>query len=81
MRIVLAATVAFAFAFNIATPVLAAQKNPGPDWQRCYYLGWVRGVHVELGELPQWMDECMSGGIPFDISEASAQSHQAQSAH
>lgn len=43
------------------TPALAA-----PAWDECYQLGMDRGVHVELGELPGWMDECLSGKIPFD---------------
>ena len=38
----------------------------GPTWEQCYELGVVwRGVHVELGELDHWMEQCLSGKIPF----------------
>ncbi|HEY5378145.1 MAG TPA: hypothetical protein VIJ78_01235 [Pseudolabrys sp.] len=37
-----------------------------PNFNDCYRLAWVRGVHVEQNELPAWTEECMAGRIPFD---------------
>lgn len=51
---------------GIVMPALAANKNPTPSWDDCYKLGMDRGVHVELGELPEWIDECLAGRIEFN---------------
>jgi hypothetical protein len=34
------------------------------QWMKCYDLGWSRGVHLELGEMPGWINECLAGNIP-----------------
>ena len=57
----------------IVTPAMAAKPVQTPDkhtvsapgWNDCYELAWIRGVHVELGELPEFMDECRAGVVPF----------------
>lgn len=64
-----------ALASTVATQAFAMEKPAAhpkstPDWDSCYMLGWYRGVHVELGELPDWMEACLSGQIPFDAAEA-----------
>ena len=42
------------------------RERTAPTWNECYELGVVwRGVHVELGELDHWMEQCLSGKIPF----------------
>jgi hypothetical protein len=57
---------------GFATPSRAEPQVPPaapfstPTFDECYRLGWVRGVHVELGELPAWNAECMAGKIPFE---------------
>lgn len=52
---------------GLSTPALAAKKQESgkPGWQACYDLGWIRGVHTEQNELPDWMEQCMAGDIPF----------------
>ena len=61
-------TVVLAIALSI--PALASEKNGGPsavqNFDDCYRLAWVRGVHIELGELPGWYEECSAGNIPFN---------------
>ncbi|GIK79620.1 MAG: hypothetical protein KJZ73_00840 [Pseudorhodoplanes sp.] len=57
------------------TPALAAKKQTKQhapmdvSWNRCFDLGMVRGVHIENGELPGWMEACAAGKIPFDNAE------------
>jgi hypothetical protein len=48
------------------------QKHTGatPSFSDCFRLGWVRGMHVEQGELPDWNEQCMAGQIPFDSGYA-----------
>jgi hypothetical protein len=48
---------------EVDTTLARDWRNP-PTWEMCYRLGWIRGVHVELGELPGWMQQCLSGKIP-----------------
>ena len=54
-------------AAEIVTPALASKKQiaSGPSWYDCYDLAWIRGVHVELWELPGFMDQCLAGTVPF----------------
>jgi hypothetical protein len=73
MRIAMLAAVALAAA--AAMPVVAARSEPttmpapeaqsAPDWHDCYDLAWIRGVHTEQNELPGWMEQCLSGNVPF----------------
>ncbi|MBI5112336.1 MAG: hypothetical protein HZA68_10230 [Rhodovulum sp.] len=65
MRLTTLALVALGVA--AATPAAAAGKGHTPTWAECYDLGWNRGVHVELGELPDWMESCLAGKIPFAV--------------
>lgn len=69
MRLTTLALVALGLALAVpaATPAAAAGKGPVPTWAECYDLGWNRGVHVELGELPDWMESCLAGKIPFAV--------------
>lgn len=43
---------------------MTAQAS-GPTWNRCFYLAWIRGVHVEQNELPNFMEQCLTGAVPF----------------
>ncbi|HVZ51777.1 MAG TPA: hypothetical protein VG986_07410 [Pseudolabrys sp.] len=36
-----------------------------PTWHDCFYLAWIRGVHVEQQELPAFMEQCMASAVPF----------------
>lgn len=36
-----------------------------PSWHDCFYLAWIRGVHVEQQELPDFMEQCLSSSVPF----------------
>jgi hypothetical protein len=51
---------------GIATLAWGAEnKSDTTDpWMQCYNLGWSRGVHLELGEMPGWIDQCLEGNIP-----------------
>lgn len=49
-----------------------AKQPKGPSWMQCYDLGMARGVHVEQGELPAWMDVCLAGKIPFESGQSVA---------
>jgi hypothetical protein len=57
-------------AIALSMPALASKKQSDkaatPTFDDCYRLGWVRGVHIELGEFPGWYEECKAGKIPFD---------------
>jgi hypothetical protein len=46
-------------AWGANKPVVAAD-----EWMQCFDLGWSRGVHLELGEMPGWINECLAGNIP-----------------
>jgi hypothetical protein len=50
-----------------ATPALAAKKQTetAPSFDDCYRLGMDRGVHLENGEMPGFVDACMAGNVPF----------------
>jgi hypothetical protein len=62
------------------TPVLAAKNHSeqAPSWNECYTLGFDRGVHIEIGEMPAWVAECQAGHIPFENADR-PQSHPAKS--
>jgi len=62
--------VAPAFAEGEARPVSAR-----PSFSDCFRLGWVRGMHVEQGELPDWNEQCMAGQIPFDSGHPTTTIH------
>jgi hypothetical protein len=53
-------------------PASASAVMKAPTWGECYQIGIARAVHVEQpGELPDWMDQCLTGKIPFQAdSEA-----------
>ena len=62
---------ALALVVSFVAPASALDKEVAattkhPDWDQCFYLGWYRGVHTEQNELPDWMNQCMAGNIPFD---------------
>ena len=39
-------------------PALAAEQTGArPSFDDCFRLGWVRGMHVEQGELPGWNEQ------------------------
>ena len=52
---------------GISAPVSAekTQTSSMPGWNDCYDLAWIRGVHAEQGELPDFMVQCTAGKIPF----------------
>lgn len=66
MFVVMMLFVGFATPTWAGTKAAPAAPLSTPTFDDCYRLGWVRGVHVELGELPGWNDQCMAGKIPFD---------------
>jgi hypothetical protein len=51
---------------GIGTLSWAANKQvvTGDPWMKCYDLGWSRGVHLEMHEMPWWIGECLAGHIP-----------------
>lgn len=58
-----------AMVLGFAAPASAATRGEGQnpsslEFNACYDLGWVRGMHVEQGDLPDWMDQCLAGTIP-----------------
>lgn len=59
---------------GLATPSLAAtetkQISSTPSFDDCYRLAWVRGVHVERGELPDFDEQCMANQVPFNSGMA-----------
>ncbi len=62
--------IAAMFAIAGAMPAAAAPRQPTSvetqqDWFRCFDLGIKRGIHLENGEMPDWIDECLAGRIPF----------------
>lgn len=75
MRYVIAA--ALALAVNVA-PALAVDNHPppthlesAPTFDDCFRLAWVRGVHVERGELDAFDEECMANRVPFETGNPS----------
>jgi hypothetical protein len=56
-------------AVGMTTLAWGASNNTTDQWMKCYDLGWSRGVHLELGEMPGWIDECLAGNIPFDVDQ------------
>jgi hypothetical protein len=78
MRYVMLAAVAASVGF--AAPAMAAkmQTNGVPSFDDCYRLAWVRGVHLELNELPGFSAECMAGNIPFDSGNPATSIHPSQ---
>jgi hypothetical protein len=60
---------------GIVTPALATKNQTstapepattsGPSWSDCEELAWIRGVHTEQGELPDFVEQCTAGQIPF----------------
>jgi hypothetical protein len=67
MRCVLPAIILLAV--GLITPATAKQKqtSSGPNWDSCYWLGWTRGVHVERGELDDFMGQCLVGKVAFSL--------------
>ncbi|MGH6665115.1 MAG: hypothetical protein ACREB2_09470 [Pseudolabrys sp.] len=63
---------------GIATPTMAAKNEVKSvvTFEDCYRLFWVRGVHVERGELDDFNAECMMGGVPFDSGYAAGSIRQ-----
>jgi hypothetical protein len=55
-------------------PASASALKKAPSWTDCYQLGVNRAVHVEqVGELPEWMDQCLDGRIQMDAAMEPAQ--------
>jgi hypothetical protein len=59
--------VVLALVVGAATPAVASMHRTLLDqaWNDCHDLAWIRGVHVELGELPNFMDQCIAGQVEF----------------
>lgn len=49
---------------------------PAPTFEACYDLGWVRGVHTEQGEWPDWAEQCLAGQVPFKTDEVVLARHK-----
>jgi hypothetical protein len=74
MRSVMLAVLALAVGVA-AMPLSAETKQAesmaaAPSFDDCFRLAWVRGVHVERGELPDFDAECMANKIPFNSGMA-----------
>jgi len=61
--LVLVVNAAPAFADNRLAPT---RVEPAPTFHDCFRLAWVRGVHVERGELEAFNEECMANRVPFE---------------
>lgn len=72
MRFVTLVTVAtVAAAASIGSPAMATTHTGHQlTFDDCYRLGWSRGVHLELGEMPGFVQQCLNGTIPFNASSA-----------
>jgi hypothetical protein len=75
MRYMIAATLAIAV--NVA-PAFAEDNRPAParvelapTFDDCFRLAWVRGVHVERGELEAFNEDCMANRVPFETGNPS----------
>jgi hypothetical protein len=54
-------------------PASASAMKKAPTCGECNQIGTARAVHVEQpGELPDWMDQCLTGKIPFQADSESA---------
>jgi hypothetical protein len=75
MRYFLAAAFAVAVttapAFAASRPQQQVHVEPAPTFDECFRLAWVRGVHVERGELDAFNDECMTNRVPFETGNPS----------
>jgi hypothetical protein len=74
MRYVMAAALALTVS---AAPAFAEKRlQPAPverlpTFDDCFRLAWVRGVHVERGELEAFNEECMANRVPFETGNPS----------
>ncbi len=59
-------SIAPAFAATVSRPTATSTNASSPTFDDCYQLAWVRGVHVELGELEAFNEYCMANQVPFD---------------
>jgi hypothetical protein len=74
MRYVIAA--AFALAMGVSPTFADNRPVPttvelAPTFDDCYRLAWVRGVHVERGELEAFNEDCMANRVPFETGNPS----------
>jgi hypothetical protein len=74
MRYVIAA----ALALVVSAAPAFADKRPdpatvelAPTFDDCFRLAWVRGVHVERGELEAFNEDCMANRVPFETGNPS----------
>ena len=61
--LVLVVSAGSAFADNRPHP---GHVEPTPTFDECFRLAWVRGVHVERGELDAFNQDCMTNHVPFE---------------
>jgi hypothetical protein len=78
MRYPILAVVALMVGLTTSASAVEQQISSARSWDDCYRLAWVRGVHVEQGELPDWDAQCMAGKIPFESGMASDSIRSAQ---
>lgn len=69
-------TTVFAVAVGVAPTYAdnqAARSTvaPAPTFNDCFRLAWVRGVHVERGELEAFNEDCMANRVPFETGNPS----------
>lgn len=74
MRYVIAA--AFVLAVGVSPTLADNQPAPtsvsqAPTFDDCFRLAWVRGVHVERGELEAFNEDCMANRVPFETGNPS----------
>jgi len=75
MRYVIAATLAVAVSTTLAfadnRPHHPGHVEQPPTFDECFRLAWVRGVHVERGELETFNQDCMTNHVPFETGNPS----------
>jgi hypothetical protein len=70
--------IAAALAVAVSTTAAFADNRPrpghvelAPTFDECFRLAWVRGVHVERGELEAFNEDCMTNRVPFETGNPS----------
>jgi hypothetical protein len=75
MRYFIAAAVAVAVtaatAFAAGRTQQQVHVEPAPTFDECFRLAWVRGVHVERGELDTFNVDCTTNNVPFETGNPS----------
>jgi hypothetical protein len=75
MRYVIAAALVLVVSgtpsFADKRPNTVMRVDPTPTFDECFRLAWVRGVHVERGELDVFNEDCKANHVPFETGNPS----------